>query len=112
MKLSEPQFISASGKTANIYPTLGGTFSLEELQQYVGGMIEIVALDDGRVMVLNEEGKLLNLPYNAIATELFNQGGRMWWEPIAGDVVVCEPEYLESDDDDEDEPDGDDYYDV
>jgi hypothetical protein len=39
------------------------TFSLEELQEQVGGYIELVRMDH-TLMVVNEEGMLLGLPLN------------------------------------------------
>ena len=61
--------------------------SLENLQKLVDGYIEIVPTIDGRLLVLNEEGKIIGLPKNPKATKLtngiINQG-----DYIVGDVVV------------------------
>lgn len=38
--------------------------SLENLQRTVGGYIETLTLADDMVIICNEEGKLLGLPYN------------------------------------------------
>ena len=38
--------------------------SLENLQKTVGGYIETVTLDNGVVLICNEEGKLRDMPYN------------------------------------------------
>jgi len=38
--------------------------SLENLQKTVGGYIETVTLDNGLVLICNEEGKLRDMPYN------------------------------------------------
>lgn len=56
-------------------------FALEEVQKMVGGYIELVQLqtpvkfsDDPQeytMMVLNEEGKLRGLPFNAVATGIW-----------------------------------------
>ncbi len=107
-----PRIYRTNGNDEGSTPANDGVYTLEELQAIVGGHIEIVALSDGRLMVCNEEGKLLGLPFNAKATALFAKGGRMWFDPVAGDVLVCAPNYLEADDDDDDEPDGDTYSDV
>ena len=42
------------------------TNELEPLQALVGGYIEIVPISDKIVMIVNEEGKLMGLPYNFI----------------------------------------------
>ena len=38
----------------------------------------------GNLMVVNEEGKLLGLPYNAAATRIHK-----YCDDIVGDVLVC-----------------------
>lgn len=48
------------------------TAKLEELQKLVGGYIEIINLSSNMVMVVNEEGLLLNLPANDLATSMYN----------------------------------------
>ena len=62
------------------------SFSLENLQKTVGGPIEVVTIMDSLLgeplrMIINEEGKLRNLPYNFMFC-----GGRDY---IVGDVIVC-----------------------
>jgi hypothetical protein len=59
-----------SGESREIKPAQGNAFSVDELQQLIGGWIEPIQLSDGRFMCVNEEGKSLNLPYNQQATEL------------------------------------------
>ncbi len=58
------------GTRAPVAPRSAPSFTLEELQALVGGYIEVVALRDGRLLVLNEEGKLEGFPYNEQATAL------------------------------------------
>lgn len=48
-------------------PVLG----LKGLQEFVGGFIECVPLSDCYLMIVNEEGKLNDLPFNATATGLY-----------------------------------------
>lgn len=112
--------LRADGTSEAIQPANGTHFQLSELQRIVGAgappgchWIEIVQTKDGRIMVINEEGKLYNLPRNAQATALaalptpadlaqlramlgdaliligYNLESE---EPdyIAGDVLVCE----------------------
>ena len=43
-----------------------------------------------QVMVINEEGKLLNLPYNAVATEAFRMAFQPTDDFIVGDALLCE----------------------
>jgi Domain of unknown function (DUF3846) len=58
------------GSSKEVQPANSTDFRLEELREIVGGSIEILNLKDGRIMVLNESGKLLDLPRNEQATAL------------------------------------------
>jgi hypothetical protein len=68
---------------------------LEWLQEKVGGYIERLSFSEpleykGRAylgMMLNEEGKLQNLPVNEIATALAIKGG-LRYDFIVGNVVL------------------------
>lgn len=76
------KIIKANGLIRDITPA-GDTFTLEELQEIVGGYIELAWLPHGMVLVVNEEGKLKNLPVNVVATELYKA------DVIVGDVLLC-----------------------
>lgn len=68
--------------------------SLKFLQESVGGYIQIVPLgESGDVMVINEEGKIANLPINTKATAIFRRwnGGDDY---IVGDVLVLESKHI------------------
>lgn len=77
------QIIKTTGEIIDTEPSNGTDFSLTELQAIVGGFIELVHLPDGRLMVVNEDGKLNGLPFNKKASELYP-------DTIVGDVLVCE----------------------
>lgn len=117
--------LRADGTRQEIQPANGTHFQLSELQRIVGTgaplgchWIEIVPTRDGRIMVINEEGKLYGLPRNEQATALaalptraelaeakalFGDAlillgyDRACQEPdyIAGDVVVCEEQEVQ-----------------
>lgn len=78
--------IKTNGEEVEVTPKNKKHFSLEELQSFVGGYIELTETTDGRRMVVNEEGKLSGLPFNAKATQLFV--GRNY-DSIVGDALVC-----------------------
>ena len=65
-------------------------FKLEELQAFVGGHIEIIYnLPMDKMMVINEEGKLQQLPYNLYATNLALLNHSISTEDdIAGNAVI------------------------
>lgn len=83
--------IHPDGTTIHTAPKSGPYYSLAELQKIVGGYIEIISMPDrhgqppgGMVMVLNEEGKIHDLPINETATELASR------DTIVGTVLICQ----------------------
>ena len=47
------------------------TPTLKEAQDFVGGMVECITWPNGDLLIVNEEGKLMNLPLNPEATLLW-----------------------------------------
>ena len=45
--------------------------NLKSAQDFVGGMVQGIQFPNGDYMIMNEEGKLLNLPLNPEATALW-----------------------------------------
>ena len=82
------EIIKPDGSRQTVAPKRGKRFKLDELQAIVGGYIEIIALPNQYIMVLNEEGKLKHLPSNAAATALA-RGTIAGSDFIVGDVLVC-----------------------
>lgn len=105
----------ANGETKEVQPANGVSFTLKEAQSIVGGLVEVVDLPDGRIMIINEEGKLIGLDRNEAATKLAELPSALdrwrakltWQEQgwtvidtmdsdeedyIAGDVLVCKDE--------------------
>jgi hypothetical protein len=60
---------------------------LTDFQDAVGGHIECVELMDGCDLWLNEEGKLIGLPFNSIATDVALPR-LQFGDVIVGDVVI------------------------
>jgi len=78
-------FIPSSGDFPQEVNLLETTDGFRELQKLVGGYVQVIALRGqfaGYELWLNEEGKLMNLPFNTVATLI--------WEECYGrtDVVV------------------------
>ena len=83
--------IKSSGEVIPTTPKNGTDFQLEELQAIVGGWVQLIHLHDKEqhLMLVNEEGKSMKLPFNGKATYLYiNHTG--WKDAIVGDVLVCE----------------------
>jgi hypothetical protein len=60
---------------------------LKSLQNAVGGYVQVIELEDDFTMWANEEGKLLNLPVNEIATVIWEVRFGLDTDIICGDVV-------------------------
>lgn len=80
-------FIKSTGEELIVSPAKGKYFTLKELQSYVGGYIETLPVATSQLMVVNEEGKLLNLPTNKRATEIAIENCVI--DVIVGDVLIC-----------------------
>ncbi len=57
--------------------------SLKKMQDLVQGYIEFVYLKDNKVLILNEEGLLMNLPQNKQASNIYGH-------QVVGDAVICD----------------------
>jgi|688.fasta_scaffold342766_3 hypothetical protein len=77
----------SDGEIVPVLPKNGISFTLKELSGFVNGFIQVISLKDGRLMILNEEGKLDSLAVNNTATNLAKDilfDG----DYIVGDVLV------------------------
>ena len=83
------EILRANNTRQEVSPKNGATFSLDELKVVVGGWVEAVHLDDSTLMLVNEEGRLMGLEYNQLASTVFLQY-KGYYEPIVGDVLVCD----------------------
>jgi hypothetical protein len=65
-----------------------GEIDLAFLSSLVGGYIEFIYFSDGSMMLVNEEGKLMDMALNRIATYLAAiKGGLYPGDYISGDAV-------------------------
>lgn len=88
--------IKSNGEEVEVKPGNGKFFTLKQLKSFVGGYIEIVETNDGRLMVVNEEGKLNALPVNKEATLLYKYNSQECIaDIIVGDVLVCKKSQIE-----------------
>lgn len=85
------EFIKADNTVIEVQPkSKSGKYTLKELQEYVGGYIELVTLvRHGQYMVVNEEGKIYDLPVNGFATEIaLKERAIMPHDTINGNVII------------------------
>jgi hypothetical protein len=92
MKTTPCIIYRANGAQEIVSPGNTKHFTLKELQSIVGGYIETVFLNETTVMVVNEDGKLDELPINIRATEIIRQAGIT--DTIVGDALVCKSKFL------------------
>jgi len=89
------KIIKTTGEEIEIEPKNGKDFDLAEMQEIVGGYIEIVFLGINKetkkpmILVVNEEGKLNKLPFNMKATQLYHNCVGPY-DVIVGNVLYCE----------------------
>lgn len=61
--------------------------SLQKMQNHVNGYVEFVYLNE-TVLIVNEEGRLMNLPVNEKASKMYGY-------QIVGDVIHCHVNEIE-----------------
>lgn len=84
------QLVTAEGTIIDVEPKNGSDFTLKELQEFVGGFIEIYYLKNTYIIVMNEEGRIYNMPENPKATEIMQKDFDQEILPVLGDVLFCE----------------------
>jgi hypothetical protein len=80
-------WIKADGTSQEVEPGNGKEFTNEEIHEYVGGYYETIPAFDGRLMLVNEMGKLECLPENEIATAMLHPDFR---DNLVGDVLLID----------------------
>lgn len=81
--------LRTDGTRQNIAPQNGTDFQLEELHALLGGYVEVVKLDDGRLLLVNDNGKIKQLAINPQATVLLWEFTDSLADVIVGDAVLC-----------------------
>ena len=82
------KLIKTDGTITEVKPINGKSFSLKELQGFVGGIVEIVPLPSGKEMCVNEEGKLNGLPKNEEATKIWKEEYPIEKYPVNNDELI------------------------
>lgn len=70
----------------SVQPKNRKKFSLEEVQEIIGGYVELVHLDNDNILLCDEEGQLKMLPINVLAIEKAKTMG-FKGEVLVGDVL-------------------------
>ena len=75
-------------------PKNGKTFELTEMQEIVGGYIEPIRLNDGRMIIVDEDGKSKDKAVNIPATNILRRD-HFTTDYIVGTAIVCDDDMLE-----------------
>ena len=75
-------------------PNNGKTFELDELQGIVDGNFEIVRLRDGRIIIVDEDGKLKDKAVNIPATNILRRD-HFTTDYIVGTAIVCDSDMVD-----------------
>lgn len=81
--------IQSDGTETEVHPKNGKKFSLDELQAYVKGFVEVINLDRGKMLV-NEDARMHSLPVNEKASTIFGMSTGHVRTPILGDVLILD----------------------
>jgi hypothetical protein len=92
MENVEARIIRTDGTFTDIQPNNKKDFSLKELQEIVGGYIEIVHFKNGMIMVVDEEGKLKGYDYNKEACKIFLTEYSN--DFIVGNILYCKRKFV------------------
>ena len=75
-------------------PKNGTTFALTEMQEIVGGYIEPIRLKDGRIIVIDEDGKSKDKAVNIPATNILRRD-HYTTDYIVGTAIVCDADMID-----------------
>ena len=75
-------------------PKNGNTFALTEMQEIIGGYIEPIRLNDGRMIIVDEDGKSKGKAVNIPATNILRRD-HYTTDYIVGTAIVCDADMIE-----------------
>ena len=75
-------------------PKNGKTFGLTEMQEIIGGYVEPIRLNDGRMIIVDEDGKSKDKAVNIPATNILRRD-HYTTDYIVGTAIVCDADMVE-----------------
>ena len=75
-------------------PKNGKTFALTEMQEIIGGYVEPIRLNDGRVIIVDEDGKSKDKAVNIPATNILRRD-HFTTDYIVGTAIVCDADMID-----------------
>ena len=75
-------------------PKNGKTFALTEMQEIIGGYVEPIRLNDGRMIIVDEDGKSKDKAVNIPATNILRRD-HYTTDYIVGTAIVCDADMID-----------------
>ena len=75
-------------------PKNGKTFALTEMQEIIGGYVEPIRLNDGRMIIVDEDGKSKDKAVNIPATNILRRD-HYTTDYIVGTAIVCDADMVD-----------------
>ena len=75
-------------------PKNGKTFALTEMQEIIGGYVEPIRLNDGRMIIVDEDGKSKDKAVNIPATNILRRD-HFTADYIVGTAIVCDADMID-----------------
>ena len=75
-------------------PKNGKTFALTEMQEIIGGYVEPIRLNDGRMIIVDEDGKSKGKAVNIPATNILRRD-HFTADYIVGTAIVCDADMID-----------------
>lgn len=88
------KIIYTDKETEDYTPKNGKTFALTEMQEIIGGYIEPIRLNDGRMIIVDEDGKSKDKAVNIPATNILRRD-HYTTDYIVGTAIVCDADMVE-----------------
>ena len=88
------KIIYTDKKAEDYTPKKGKTFGLTEMQEIIGGYVEPIRLKDGRMIIVDEDGKSKGKAVNIPATNILRRD-HYTTDYIVGTAIVCDADMLE-----------------
>lgn len=88
------KIIYTDKETEDYTPKNGRTFALTEMQEIIGGYVEPIRLNDGRMIIVDEDGKSKGKAVNIPATNILRRD-HFTTDYIVGTAIVCDADMIE-----------------
>jgi hypothetical protein len=87
--------LKPDGTEIPVVPANFRDFKINELQTICGGFVQVVFLDNDKLLVCNENGMFDGLPENPKASAIYWANGGIPGCPVLGDVLICDKGQIE-----------------